>query len=119
MGTNFYACPQNGLFPETEKFELSVIKGKAGIHIAKRSCGYKPLFHAYDFINSTKELEKFVSTYDALIVDEYGEEYSFERFCQEVIEWGKGKKLFSHSENMGEDCFKDEDGNEFLKRGFT
>lgn len=123
MSTNYYACPKNGIFPESGDFEVSIIKGRAGIHIAKRSYGYKPLFHGYSFITSVKELERFIEQYDADIVDEYGDKYTTEQFNDEVINWGKGTKNISHEQILGaaveEDFFKDKDNNEFLSRDFS
>lgn len=63
------------------------------LHIAKRSCGWLPLFQAHHGkFSSVRELEKYYSTFNCEIINEYDEVLTWDEFCAEVLSWNGGKR---------------------------
>lgn len=75
MGTNFYIMAKKPRVVEVyDKF-----------HIAKTSCGWKPLFDGTCGCGSVEKLKERYDTGDWEIMDEYGERYDWEQFAQRVL----------------------------------
>lgn len=76
MGTNFYLRNKKPrlVYDET--------------HIAKTSWGWKPSFEQHiGEIESVRQLKTAYDSGEYTIVDEYGEEYSWEEFDDRVLKW--------------------------------
>lgn len=125
MGTNFYFQYDFGFGQVYEK------------HIAKISGGWLPLFEQIGDVKSVKDLKRAYLAAPFKIVDEYGEEYTWDEFEKRVVDWNKDNpKALSHikpPENFSKDnmlkyygnywsadrFIVDEDGYEFSKDEFS
>lgn len=91
------------------------------MHIGKSSCGWKFLFQGYNniiFVDSLKDWKVRVEK-GGKIFDEYGEEYSLEKFL-EIVERKKNYKSHLDEPDMiNEDMWIDNEGNEFYGREFS
>ena len=96
MGTNYY----------TDANECKHCNRKERLHIGKKSMGWEFNFQAYDFypnsdgetpispmLNSWKNWKEFLE--DKKILDEYGEEVSYQEFVG-IVEKSKGKDNKNH-----------------------
>lgn len=105
-----------------------LVHGRFGIHIAKTSAGWKPIFQQYPFIHSLSEWKTEYEDYDCTIFDEYGQNYSWNDFMEIInTEQEKGK---SHAKEQMEHVDKnsilsydlyydlDDDGYEFMTCSF-
>lgn len=66
------------------------------IHIAKRSCGWLPLFQRHDrAYYSVKDLLKFLESQKSYIeiFNEYSEKLTIEEFKSECIDWGEHQNV--------------------------
>ena len=128
MGTNFYlhttdkkTCEKWFLYGEYSLTDRPMFGYE--IHIAKTSCGWKPLFEAHDNMKSVRALKNIFNSGGFRIFDEYGEEYTLEEFQKRVIDWNKDNpEAISHPEyengRWRRDFFIDDDGYEFMKTEF-
>ena len=96
MGTNFYFFTQNRavadlMGPRREVTDIPDLGWE--LHIAKTSCGWKPVFEEHEQIHSVRDLDKFYHDHQRGIVifDEYGTEYSWPQFVERVIKHGTPK----------------------------
>lgn len=119
MGTNFYAkrIPTQEQLNEISEF---VTNGKLDtaqeliseinerIHICKRSGGWQIGFdHNWGkyYQPNAKSLTEFLDKPNILIVDEYGEEYTFTEFWSMVLEWNANSHNYLTSKSyMDEYC---------------
>lgn len=64
------------------------------IHLNKLSCGWKPLFQNHKAFKTFAELEKFYKAHknDLIIEDEYGEEYTWNKYKKEILDHGNQVK---------------------------
>ena len=84
-------------------------------HIGKSSYGWQYNFQATTKIRSYKDWMERLK--HKTIINEYGEELTLEEF-KELIDFKRHGK--SHAEYMeNKDCYKDEEGYNFLMRGFS
>lgn len=92
------------------------------IHIGKRSVGWKPVFQKTEFYSTVKELEQFYKDNERVlaIVDEYGNEFTFEGLKSALMDWNKDQNgAKGHLEIISSFfTYKDEDGYEFLDTNF-
>jgi len=91
------------------------------LHMAKTSCGWKPIFQKTDKYSSLKEMKKFYfdNISDYVIKDEYGDEYSWDDFVERVVDFAKDDlEAKCHSE-VGRDCYLDDDGYCFIRGEFS
>lgn len=96
MGTNFYFQYDFGFGQIYET------------HIAKVSCGWKPLFQQNGDIKSVKSLKQAYLAAPFKIVDEYGEEYTWEQFEKRVLNHNKDNpKALSHIKPPEHFSYKD------------
>lgn len=102
MGTNFYLIDKNEKerYDKLEKIidnlnleypDADIIINNSSyyrLHIAKTSCGWKPMFQAH--LNKIEGMEELKSYYNSNknieIVDEYGEIYNWDEFEKRVIQ---------------------------------
>ena len=93
MGTNFYFFTQNRavadlMGPHAESTDRH--KEAWELHIAKTSCGWKPVFEEHEHIHSVRDLDRFY--HDNMryltIFDEYGQKYTWQ---ERVIKYGTPK----------------------------
>lgn len=102
MGTNFYMKripteddiqKMSTLALEQKLVELQnyVTEMNNEIHIGKRSCGWKFLFNHQDGEyfdpHHQESLKAWLDDPHYKIVDEYGDEYTFEQFWKMIIDW--------------------------------
>ena len=97
MGTNFYLKAKT--INDISKFNVASFEldnwifdedyDAYIIHIAKTSAGWLPLFQSHESITSVQDIK---DAYDCglLIVDEYGEEYDWDKFTQRVLKHNGG-----------------------------
>nr|DAL18903.1 MAG TPA_asm: hypothetical protein [Caudoviricetes sp.] len=96
MGTNFYFFTQNRAVADLmgSKREVTDIPELGWeMHIAKTSCGWKPVFEEHEQIRSVRDLDRFYhdNRHYLTIFDEYGTEYSWPEFEERVIKHGTPK----------------------------
>lgn len=123
MGTNFYMFTKNKevknkYFPNNTTCLVDEPEFGYELHIAKTSCGWKPLFQAHENIKSVTDYGYLYFEYKCKIYDEYGEEYSWMDFEERVVNWNKDNpEAISHFEyengKYAQYYFKDDDGYEF------
>ena len=118
MGTNFYLQKKKPRLV----YDL--------IHIAKTSAGWQPLFECHEGeIESVSQLKTAYDSGEYTIVDEYGDEYTWDEFDKRVLQWGEHRdtKPICHIEHIIEnpdrfiskhDYYHDEDGYDFFIREF-
>ena len=143
MGTNFYLQSRVPVHTYPQ------------VHLTKRSWGWLPLFEEheedeelYEYaveefyehevnrqftndikapnIHSIEDIKKAVDDGRWRIVDEYGEEYTWERFYKEVIQWNGGDHdnpdfIPNNHKDLASKGFKvrkDKDGYEWTDRDF-
>lgn len=96
MGTNFYFFTQNRavadlMGPKREVTDIPELGWET--HIAKTSCGWKPVFEEHEHIHSVRDLDRFY--HDNMryltIFDEYGQKYTWPEFEERVIKYGTPK----------------------------
>lgn len=96
MGTNFYFFTQNRavadlMGPKREVTDIPELGWE--MHIAKTSCGWKPVFEEHEHIHSVRDLDRFY--HDNMryltIFDEYGQKYTWPEFEERVIKYGTPK----------------------------
>lgn len=98
MGTNFYLKRKLSqeqkekcnklIFDDKYKDAEEILSYTKPIHLGKRSAGWKFLWNVNNFEYfkpDKKSLLEFLNTPNSIIVDEYGREYSVERFLNEEI----------------------------------
>lgn len=135
MGTNFYLY--------TRKRELRNTLGRKAVftrapscgyelHIAKTSCGWKPLFEEHENIHSVADIKNIYESSDLIqIFDEYGNEYDWDEFVDRVVQFGApdysvhwrtaqdNDMAEVDKRRMIEDEFTSSDGYRFSKREFN
>ena len=96
MGTNFYFFTQNRavaylMGPKREVTDIPELGWE--LHIAKTSCGWKPVFEEHKQIHSVCDLDRFYhdNMRHLTIFDEYGQKYSWPEFEERVIKYGTPK----------------------------
>lgn len=96
MGTNFYFFTQNRavadlMGPKREVTDIPELGWE--MHIAKTSCGWKPVFEEHEHIHSVRDLDRFYhdNMRHLTIFDEYGQKYSWPEFEERVIKYGTPK----------------------------
>lgn len=93
------------------------------IHVCKRSCGWLPLFQAQKGLwESVAEIKKQYNAVCPKIVNEYGDELTWEDFEKNVINWNGGYDRASSKTPHGRDydsVFKDSEGYEFTWSEFS
>ena len=107
MGTNFYAIlpvkkrttnklreladkldAQEQVNVDGEMYDIEEELKDCEIHLGKRSCGWVFLWDANElkyYEPTLESIKKFVDDNDAKIVDEYGEEFTWEQFIKDEI----------------------------------
>lgn len=100
MGTNYYMMIRRKNFVEKYfPYEYEIVDIPYfgyQIHIGKRSCGWKPLFHehkhAYD---SVEGMKKFIKKYQKSIriFDEYEREFTLEELEDNLINWADKQEI--------------------------
>lgn len=65
------------------------------VHLAKTSCGWKPLWQDHSFYHSVKELKDFYFKHKEklFLYDEYGRFYKWEEFEERVVKWGEQQEV--------------------------
>ena len=126
MGTNFY------LFTKSKAAALNITGHPYDyelvdepdwgylIHIAKTSMGWKPLFQAYDCLNSVRNTRQAYETGDFAILDEYHKEYDWAAFDERVLQHSQdlpANTVRSHKE-FHQSFFTDAEGYEFWRVEF-
>ena len=96
MGTNFYFFTQNRAVADLmgSKREVTDIPELGWeLHIAKTSCGWKPVFEEHEQIHSVRDLNRFYhdNMHYLIIFDEYGQRYNWQEFEERVIKFGTPK----------------------------
>lgn len=103
MGTNYYFITKSSKLAHehfAKKYEwdtcyydeeyelLDVPCFHYKIHLNKLSCGWRPLFQEHKAFNSFAKLEQFYDEHkdDLLIMDEYGDEYTWDEYKTEIID---------------------------------
>ena len=90
MGTNFYFYTLNKELTKLMGPRAEPAEGWSDgweLHIAKTSCGWKPIFEEHPLIHSVRDLDKFYHEHsdDIIIYDEYGNGYTWSEFKRRVI----------------------------------
>ena len=151
MGTNYYFFTKN---KEAARMYFGEIYQLVDcpdfgyeIHVAKTSCGWLPLFYAHEHCHSVGELTSAFNSGEFQIFDEYGKEYFWAKFTEEVLRYNGGidgalpkntckfdsektnynnmpdQIPFSHIEygkrKFNNNYFKDEEGYEFINEIFA
>ena len=102
MGTNFYLRNKKPRLVYDE------------IHIAKTSCGWKPVFEQHvGEIESVKQLKNVYDSGEYIIVDEYGDEYTWDEFDRRVLKWDEHQHKIR--KERGQDDFEPIDHVEYEK----
>lgn len=97
-------------------------------HIAKVSWGWEPLFQAHPSennmpsiddseptISSVDDIKRLVRSGEWIVVDEYGEEISWEEFDEKVVRWADDDK---HRRKHGVSTYRDINGITFTSVDF-
>jgi len=135
MGTNFYFKLKNWQQLENdveaeinklrEKYNVTVSDywvNDASIHIAKTSCGWKPLFQQTEHYKNMSGIKEFYdkNKLEYSIFDEYGCEYNWREFIERVIEFNpEGKSHFHNKDSHYMYYHIDEFGYEFNETDFS
>lgn len=114
MGTNFYLKPRRLHFKQAQK------DGKL-VHIAKRSAGWRPLFHIRTEDDETGPISSVDDIRDLIdhggfdIVSEYGDVLTPQQFEDDVVRWkGGGRSVpISNYSSLPNSLVHDREGNEF------
>lgn len=63
------------------------------IHLNKLSCGWRPLFQIHKEFSTFKQLEEFYKSYSSYLTieDEYGIEYEWDEYKQEIMDHASRK----------------------------
>ena len=111
IGTNFYIRSEK-LWNDCKEFEekYGIYVSAPEIHIAKTSCGWKPLFQKNLLFSSVKDIKEFYDKSGLEIFDEYGKKYNWEEFTKRVLKFCENGK--THIEYEGYTV--DSDGYEFM-----
>lgn len=130
MGTNFSLFTKDRekrkqWFSEIETYDCLTDSPDFGykFHIAKTSCGWRPLFEKHSRINSVRDIKSAVEN-GFQIVDEYGTFYTWAEFEERVVKFAEDRPdAISHLDYEGgryrNEYYKDPDGCEFSKRPFS
>jgi hypothetical protein len=88
MSTNFY-LRDSKLYADCKQFAstYNIYIEPPGIHIAKTSGGWKPMFQSNTLFSSVAELKAFYLANNLDIFDEYDNVYSWEQFTERVLEY--------------------------------
>lgn len=137
MGTNFYMMTKSKQAAEEwfgSKISLTDEPDWGySIHIAKRSCGWHPLFEEHERIHSVNDIKLAMETGEFIIYDEYNKVFTWEEFVEGVVNWGDENSLTHinpdrnmpdfnkiYGRNYSDDrCFLSADGYEFCKVEFS
>jgi hypothetical protein len=109
MSTNYYILTKDKSI--IEKYELSYELTDTPdwgyiSHIAKRSCGWKPLFQGHGKINRIDDIYNLINEPTVIILDEYDKALSPKEFEKEVIQWSKNdKEALSHIQEQQKDTY--------------
>lgn len=89
------------------------------LHIGKASVGWKPVFRRTEFYSTVREIKKFYNKNKKYvkIVNEYGDELTWDELKKELIFWNKDNLNVFVRERKWYD-YKDQDGYEFIKSDF-
>lgn len=104
MGTNFYLVDKKPhsfindiIFALDDKDYWTArdlideqIKSDKGMHIAKTSCGWLPLFEQHKEFASVRDLKSLYDTGNYIIRDEYDSEYTWDQFNDRVLKFNGG-----------------------------
>lgn len=129
MGTNFY------LFTSEKENKRTIFDGWSYklvdepqfgymIHIAKTSCGWKPLFQEHPGIHSIEDLKDVYERGSFVILDEYDTPYSWEEFEDRVIDFNKDNPdTIDHmtypKDRYSPIYFRSSDGYDFVRGEFS
>jgi len=131
MGTNFYFKKKNSskvinFIKENcfynEDYLYTIEENLCSLHIGKRSSGWKPCFQKTLYYSNMKEMEKFYfeNKEDLIILDEYGEEYSWIQLQSELMNFNKDKSddIFNRLDILS-GYYKDDDGYDWCENDFS
>jgi len=128
MGTNFYLMTsdrqkRDKWFDEYECELTDTPEWGYEVHIAKTSCGWKPLFEAHKRIRSVRDIKAAISD-GFRVVDEYGTFYNLDEFVDRVVKFNaENQDAISHQCYDGcryaNDHFLDTEGYEFAQYSFS
>ena len=94
MGTNFYFSTKDKEFAHKFDYEIDEEPDlHYSIHLAKTSMGWLPLFQAHKgIINSVSDIKRIYDENSDKIrlVDEYNEEYTWDKFNERVLKHNGG-----------------------------
>ena len=96
MGTNFYFFTQNRAVADlmgAKRVVTDIPELGWELHVAKTSCGWKPVFEEHAQIHSVRDLDKFYhdNMHYLTIFDEYKQKYTWPEFEERVIKHGTPK----------------------------
>jgi len=116
MGTNYYfkkkdsskimkMIEENCFYDKDYLYDLE--RKLTELHIGKSSGGWRPLFQKTKYYSSISELENFYNKNkdNLTILDEYGDEFSWDMLAIELINWNQYSNVKDH--NGLEGCYKD------------
>ena len=100
MGTNFYFITQDReikdkYFNYDDYTIVDTPMFGYEVHLAKTSCGWKPLWQDHSFYHSVAELKEFYFKHKEklFLYDEYGRFYKWEEFEERVVNWGDQQEI--------------------------
>ena len=100
MGTNFYFSTQDReikdkYFNYDDYTIVDTPMFGYEVHLAKTSCGWKPLWQDHSFYHSVAELKEFYFKHKEklFLYDEYGRFYKWEEFEERVVNWGEQQEI--------------------------
>ena len=100
MGTNFYFITQDReikdkYFNYDDYTIVDTPMFGYEVHLAKTSCGWKPLWQDHSFYHSVAELKEFYFKHKEklFLYDEYGRFYKWEEFEERVVNWGEQQEI--------------------------
>lgn len=128
MGTNFYLMTsdrqkRDKWFDEYECELTDTPEWGYEVHIAKTSCGWKPLFESHKRIRSVRDIKAAIND-GFRVVDEYGQFYNLDEFVDRVVNFNADNdQAISHPEYEGgmyrDSYFLDTEGYEFTEHKFS
>lgn len=127
MGTNYYFKVKEDFLNDAINFfkskpftegvtEYLKKEYEEGIHIGKRSCGWKPLFRKTRYYSTVNEIIKFYEdNKDSLIIEtEYGYVLTLDELKEELIFWNRN----NHDVKEHSGGYYDENGYYFWDKWF-
>lgn len=127
MGTNFYLLTKDRekreKWFEFNEFSLTDTPDWGyEIHIAKTSCGWRPLFEDHKLVHSVAMIKKIYDEGGFQIVDEYGQYYTWDEFQERVLNFNRDNpEALSHPDyedgRYRSQYFTDHEGYEFSTFG--